>query len=292
MLFGDYWLGRADPIPSSALVELLSVFGVSETGARAAVQRLAQRGFLVAHRQGRRTSYAVQRETRETVALHVKRLFHSHHPPAWDGTWTLVSYMLPGQETSDRRLLRDELRNLKFGNLSDGVWIRPGDQVEEVVATLQRLDADADNDVGVFRQGVLAWPSSVHHVRAAFDADGLDEEYRKFADFWSPQAHALEREPISGENALRLRTEVMSAWRTLVRKDPQLPADLLSDPAPIQLAATTCAVLYDALGSPAEHAVRRILERHSPELAEMVSHHTFASSLSVIESASSGSATL
>lgn len=287
VLFGDYWLGRAEPLPSGALVDLLSIFGVSETGARAAIQRLAQRGFLVAHRQGRKTAYAVQKEIRETVAMHVERLFESHHSTAWDGTWTLVTYLLPGQESSDRRQLRDELRGLKFGNLADGVWIRPGNSVNAVISALNQLSDEVGNDIGIFHQSKLVWPSSTQHVRSAFDADSIDEEYQQFIDIWTPKAEALERNSVMGEEALRLRTEVMSEWRMLVHKDPNLPAELLSNPAPLHRAATVCASIYDALGTPAEHVVRQILQAHDPDLAEHVSHHTFESSRAAIVATSS-----
>src|ERR1700750_2248123 len=52
---GDYWWQRTEPLPSAAIVALLSEFGVSDSAARAALSRLTRNGLLVTSKTGRRT---------------------------------------------------------------------------------------------------------------------------------------------------------------------------------------------------------------------------------------------
>jgi hypothetical protein len=51
-LLGDYWWQRTEPLPSAAIVALLTEFGVSDSAARAALTR---NGLLVTSKTGRRT---------------------------------------------------------------------------------------------------------------------------------------------------------------------------------------------------------------------------------------------
>ena len=58
-LLGHYWFGRAEHLPSAALVELLAEFDISTPSARAALNRLTKRGLLVSSKRGRNTYYGL-----------------------------------------------------------------------------------------------------------------------------------------------------------------------------------------------------------------------------------------
>ncbi|MCY1158638.1 MAG: PaaX family transcriptional regulator [Citricoccus sp.] len=276
VLMGDYWFGRPEPLPSSALVELLGLFGVTAGSARASIQRLAHRGFLVPSRNGRKTAYAVHAESRDALAEHVRRLFQAHHPRPWDETWTIVTYSVPDAESPDRRLLRERLRSLRFGHLNDGVWVRPGHHSSSVEHLLEELPEHLAPVVTCFEGATLPVSIPPDRLRGAFDADAMDQEYRRFTEHWNQRAAELADHWPAGDDALTLRTEVMSDWRSLIRRDPHLPEDMMPTPAPLQQAAEACALFYDRLGQSAELAVRRIVERHQPPLEPLVRHHTFA----------------
>lgn len=278
VLLGDYWFGRGEPLPSSALVELLGALEITPSSARAAIQRLAQRGFLAAHKDGRRTSYSVHAGSRKTQAQRVERIFQAHRERPWDGTWTIITYRVPETAAPLRRAVRDTLRQLRFGHLNDGVWIKPGSHAEEAFAHLKQGDEPVLSLVSFFEGARLPDFVSPLELRRAFDADALDEEYLSFALRWEGRARDLGDQWPTGVEALRLRTEVLSEWRPLVHQDPRLPNALLPEEPPLRRAATATALFYDGLGPSAENAVRKIIERHQPELAPLVLHHTFATS--------------
>ncbi|MCC3282856.1 MULTISPECIES: PaaX family transcriptional regulator C-terminal domain-containing protein [Arthrobacter] len=297
VLLGDYWHTRSEPIPSAALVDLLQVFGVTASGARAAVQRLAQRGFLVGTKAGRQTSYAVSPMSRDRVNTHVRALFMSHLPQAWDGSWTLVGYSLPEDAKGTRRVLRDQLRQLGFGNLYDALWVRPGNHLESVDNLRTHLAGLLSPDqLTVFTGARLPGGEGLDAVRAAFGLPALATGYADFIERWEPFAAALKTgadvalhaDPGSGlrpgDAVLQLRTSIMADWRTLRREDPCLPHELLGRDFPMHRAVAICSALYDALGPAAESGFRRILRAHDESLAALATHHTFEASASLLRS--------
>ncbi|KPN22396.1 PaaX family transcriptional regulator C-terminal domain-containing protein [Arthrobacter sp. Edens01] len=297
VLLGDYWHARSEPIPSAALVDLLQVFEVTPSGARAAIQRLAQRGFLVGTKAGRQTAYAVSPMSRERINTHVRSLFMSHLQQVWDGSWTLVGYSLPENAKGTRRILRDQLRQLGFGNLYDALWVRPGNHLGSVSSLKTSMDGLLGPDqLTVFTDARLPAAAGLEAVQSAFDLQALATGYSEFIDRWEPAASALKHGTDSvvsaapgtglrpGDAVLQLRTSIMAEWRTLRRQDPCLPHELLGPDFPMHRAVAVCSALYDSLGPAAESGFRRILRAHEESLADLATHHTFAASASLLRS--------
>jgi phenylacetic acid degradation operon negative regulatory protein len=296
VLLGDYWFARAEPLPSAALVDLLGLFDVSAAGARGAIQRLAQRGFLVGARSGRHTEYAVAPMTREIIDSHVRVLFLSHRMPEWDGTWTVVAYSVPEDAAGTRRALRDQLRLLRFAPLYDALWLRPGDASESIARMLSRMPVElGPEQLTVFASARLPQGTDREAIAGAFQLRERAAGYRRFLDRWAPVAQRLDSDGPTvvlnamsdsaerpADEALRVRTSIMADWRTLRRSDPQLPDELLGTDYPLHLAVAVCAAVYDALGPAAESAVRRILRPYRDDLAGRVTHHTFAAAASLL----------
>ncbi len=304
VLLGDYWHLRAEPVPSAALVALLEAFGVTAAGARAAIQRLAKRGFLVSAKAGRTTSYSVSATSRERVDAHVEMLFRSHIPRPWDGDWTVVGYTLREDQRSTRNALRERLRAAGFGSTHDGLWIRPGDHRDEVDAMVADVpEPPAAGQLTVFTGARLPDADAAGVARDAFGLDELAAAYEGFAAQWAPVAARIrppaagdasgaagdasgttgdasgavgDAVPMAGQEALRLRTSIMRDWRELRHRDPMLPQALLDPDFPFERALAVCAAVYDTIGPTAETAFRGILQPHAPELVRFVSHHTFA----------------
>lgn len=284
VLYGDYWFRRPELIPSGALVELLGIFDVTEAGARAAIRRLAQRGFLQGERSGRSTAYGVDTHVHGELVERIAALFMGGSGASWDGRWTIVAYSLPETARNARNALRDQLRRHGFGNLYDGLWLRPGDssaQVEEIRTAIEPPLRRAD--VTCFVSAELPDGADAAELASrAFQLPEVAAGYRAFIDEWSPLAD--ERRAASAEGgtstysdaqALRVRTSVMRQWRELRREDPRLPAELLGAQHPLEEAAALSAFLYDDLGPQAVRAFRQVLEHHDPVLAPLAARHRF-----------------
>ncbi|WP_051218050.1 PaaX family transcriptional regulator [Nocardioides insulae] len=288
VLLGDYWFGRNEAIPSAALVDLLGTFEVSPAGARAAIQRLAQRGFLVGQREGRQTRYGVQAKSREALDEHVRSLFMSHRPVAWDGTWTIVAFSLPEEAATARRSLREGLRTQRFGNLYDALWVRPGDHPAAVQSLVRELAEEGVPGFDPARVSIFAGarlPGGVSPVmlEQAFGIAELTMAYEEFCGRWQPLLEDLDRLRGRPREALITRTRVMADWRRLVRADPRLPSELLDGHDPGQRAFACCAAIYDQLGPAGETAFRRALSGHDEQLPDLATHHTFTGSSALIQ---------
>lgn len=273
-LLGDYWFGRTEHLPSTALVDLLGEFGVTPAAARAALSRLARRGVLESSRTGRRTGYGVSAAAFADPALRRaagRILSFAAGPRPWDGLWRMVIFSVPEERREARHAVRARLRWLGFAPLYDGVWISPHDKAADAARILTELGIGAHTVLTA--QTVPGVSQGVAPIDA-WDLAGLRARYEDFIAAWEPVLRQARDGAVPAEAALRVRTGLMYAWLAFPGLDPELPAELLPADWPRGRAHRVFAELYDSLGPPAERRVRRIVAAHAPELAPLVRHHT------------------
>ncbi len=270
-LLGDYWYWRNEPIPSVTLVQLLSEFGISADGARAATRRLHARGLLTMSRTGRTTAYGIPERTSEMIIRRTYRMFaFGAEAPDWDGRWTVVAFSIPEEARDARAALRARLRLLRFGALYDGLWVCPHDQVDEVLKCLDDLGVATatvlrgEQVPGTPAQGALA---------NAFDLEPLNVAYRSFAERYEPLLDDVRAGRIGPADALRARTRLRVDWRDFPETDPDLPAPLLPRDWARPRARRCFLEIYDVLGPLAELRFKQIVAATNAELAELASHH-------------------
>ncbi len=101
------------------LVALTAGFGIREAALRVALTRMAAAGDLVRSADGYRLSdRLLARQRRQDAAL---------HPTTrdWDGQWLTVLVTATGADARTRTSLRAALREVRLGELREGVWLRP-----------------------------------------------------------------------------------------------------------------------------------------------------------------------
>jgi phenylacetic acid degradation operon negative regulatory protein len=267
-LLGDYWQGRPEHLPSTALVRLLAEFGVSGTSARAALSRLGRRGVLEQARAGRHTLYRLTTSARDTVEGSEQRInqFGAGVRP-WDGEWTVAAFSLPEERRDIRHLLRSKLRWLGLAPLFDGVWVSPHAAPHEVLGVLEEL---AVHHASVVR----GRESGGRPMVDAWDLQALRGTYEQFCADTRPLLARARRGQVLTTEALVARTRLMDAWRRFPALDPDLPAALLPPDWPRASAGALFAELYDLLGPLAELRVRQVVAASDPELARLVHVHS------------------
>ncbi|MGM7699103.1 PaaX family transcriptional regulator [Microbacterium sp. A84] len=271
-LLGDYWFGRNEEIPSSAIVALLAEFGITESGARQAIRRLHKRGLLVQSKSGRTTSYGVPERITESTNTRIRRVLRfGLDLTGWDGQWTLVTFSIPEADRDVRRVLRTRLRDLDFGLLTDGTWISPHDRVTAAIEMLEELGV---SDGSVLRATMLPRPGRSFSAVDVFDLRELEQRYRDFITRHEPQIEQVLAGSIAPRDALVMRTEVMSEWLQFRPFDPNLPVELLPDGWPRSHAREVAFRIYDELGDAAEARFRQVLGAIDRDLAALASHHT------------------
>ncbi|WP_457109189.1 PaaX family transcriptional regulator C-terminal domain-containing protein [Marmoricola sp. URHA0025 HA25] len=134
--------------PPSATVSELVAFGrqvdINESALRAALTRMVASGDLL-RENGRYTlpERLLERQRRQDEAMQV---------PAgpWDGTWRIAAVVSSGKDASSRLNLRRSMLSAHFGELREGLWMRPDNLAwrpdPEVADDLELMTARPEHD--------------------------------------------------------------------------------------------------------------------------------------------------
>jgi len=213
----------AHPARASAaeLLRLTSDFGIREPTLRVALTRMVGTGDLVRSDDGYRLSdRLLARQRRQDEALHpVTR--------KWDGTWITAVITTVGTDARTRAALRIALQDNRFGELREGVWLRP---------------SNLDAELPTLARGRV-------RVLCAHDDDPA-ELARQLWDLpaWSKTGHRLLREMIAADD-IPGRFAVAAAMVRHLLVDPVLPVGLLPADWPAERLRGAYADFADRLAS-------------------------------------------
>jgi phenylacetic acid degradation operon negative regulatory protein len=149
---------------ASDLIRLTADFDIREPTLRVALTRMVGAGDLVRSADGYRLSerlLARQRRQDDALDPRLRR---------WDGTWTTLVNTSVGVDARSRALLRAMLHDNRFGELREGVWMRPANLEMELTAEvgerLHVLSARDDDPVGLAARlwNLPAWAATGHRL--------------------------------------------------------------------------------------------------------------------------------
>ncbi len=183
----------------SDLIRLTADFGIKETTLRVALTRMVSGGDLVRSADGYRLSdRLLARQRRQDQAM---------RPPvrAWRGEWITLIVTGVGTDARTRAGTRTALHDRRFGELREGVWMRP-----------DNIDVDFDFDA---RAGIRILRA---HDAAPAELAGL---------LWDLPGWALVGRDLLDQMAAASdipgRFVVAAAMVRHLLSDPMLPAELL-----------------------------------------------------------------
>lgn len=191
----------AHPAWASAaeLIRLTSDFGIKETTLRVALTRMVSAGDLIRSADGYRLSdrlLARQRRQDEAMRPRVR---------PWRGSWTTVIVTSVGADARTRAVLRIMLHGKRFGELREGVWMRP-----------DNLDLELDAEVHALVRIVKARDEAPAELAGQlWDLPG-----------WASAGHRLFGE-MAAATDIPGRFVVAAAIVRHLLTDPMLPAELL-----------------------------------------------------------------
>ncbi|ORV03340.1 PaaX domain-containing protein, C- domain protein [Mycolicibacterium canariasense] len=127
---------------TAELIRLTSDFDIKEPTLRVALTRMVGAGDLVRSDDGYRLSerlLARQRRQDDAIAPQVRN---------WDGDWLTLVITAVGADARSRAELRNTLVHSRFGELREGLWLRPDNLTQPVpagdrVRVLRSRDDDA-----------------------------------------------------------------------------------------------------------------------------------------------------
>ena len=206
---------------AAELLRLTSDFGIREPTLRVALTRMVSGGDLVRSDNGYRLSARLlARQRRQDGAL----------DPAtrdWDGGWITAVVTTVGADARTRAALRTALQDNRFGELREGVWLRPDNLDTELPAIargrVRVLRAHDDNPAELAGQ--------------LWDLPG-----------WSKAGHRLLREMNAADDIPGQFVVAAGIVRHLLA-DPVLPAGLLPTDWPADRLRTAYTEFADLLTS-------------------------------------------
>ena len=156
----------AHPAWASAgeLVRLTSDFDIREPTLRVALTRMVGAGDLVRSADGYRLSdRLLARQRRQDAVLNPRTR-------PWDGIWTTLVITTVGTDARTRAALRNTLSDRRFGELREGVWLRPDNLddtlPEEILDRVRVLRARDDDPAGLAARlwDLPAWSQTGHRL--------------------------------------------------------------------------------------------------------------------------------
>jgi phenylacetic acid degradation operon negative regulatory protein len=268
-IFGDAIAPHGGRLWLGSLIELVAPLGVTDRLVRTSVFRLVQEGWLVAHREGRRSSYALQPDAAPRFARANRRIYA---PPGvdWDGRWTLLLAPNGSIDSALRAAVRKELEWEGFAMLAPGLLAHPAAAPDSVAEVLRRVEgrdkvfvcaATELPDVGARPLAEL--------VREGWDLSGVMAGYRRFIDAFTPLLDLLGNAPAPDpEQAFIVRTLLIHAYRRVQLHDPMLPLALLPQPWPGSDAFALARAIYRLVWAPAERHLMDVLRREDTDAPE------------------------
>jgi phenylacetic acid degradation operon negative regulatory protein len=184
---------------ASELIRLTADFGIKETTLRVALTRMVSAGDLIRSDDGYRLSdRLLARQRRQDDAMRPRTM-------PWRGDWHVLIVTSVGTDARTRAALRTSMHHKRFGELREGVWMRP-----------DNLELELEPDVA-------------HRVRVL---SARDDAPAQLADQlwdlpeWSRYGHRLLDE-MAEAAYIPARFLVAAAAVRHLLTDPTLPAELL-----------------------------------------------------------------
>lgn len=154
------------------------LFGISDATVRVALTRMVSAGDLVRTDDGYRLADRLQaRQRRQDQGC-------DPHVTDWTGDWIQLVITTVGRDARDRGELRTTLRELRFGELREGVWMRPANTGIDIPAAVADhvwvLRAGTDDPVALARQlwDLPGWALRARTLLQQWEAaDGIPERF-------------------------------------------------------------------------------------------------------------------
>lgn len=209
---------------SGGAVQLLGELGFSTEAARAALARLASRGLLERHKEGRLVFYTLSVRAEELLSDGDRRIYSFGRTEPPSNGWTVVWHAMPETHRVARSRLASRLRFLGFGPVQDGTWVAAHDREQEARAVLRDLDVEEFASVFVGRLSRDVPPTAL--VRQAWDVDAASAQYATFIADYGALRDAEVRAKLTPAEAFANRTVLFHRFREFPAIDPELPREI------------------------------------------------------------------
>lgn len=238
-LYGLYSREPGTALPVAALVALLTDLGYDAPGVRSAISRLKSKGVLHSVRIGNAAAYELSASLQSIFAEGDQRIF-SERRSNGAHDWVLALFSVPEAQRHLRHQLRSLLGNLGFGTVAAGVWIASASVIDRTRELLAQQGLD--EFVEFFRGDYLFSGDVKNRVAEWWDLDAVDALMAEFLEHYGnadrvwlrlvgedPEKALREATPEICRDAFRFYIPMLTLWRRLPYRDPNLPLEYLPE---------------------------------------------------------------
>ncbi|MDO0824703.1 PaaX family transcriptional regulator [Desulfosporosinus nitroreducens] len=172
-----------DTIKISSLIQIMKVFGKSETATRMSLSRTVKSGILINKNDGSEVYYTLDSSGRDSINTwnegmqqFWKRYALRNKP--WNKKWYLVNLEFREENKANRSTILEKLQQNGFGILSANTWICPYCQTDE----LQKILTEFNMNTGVVEMNgeMTINEDMISFVDKVFHLKELEKSYENF----------------------------------------------------------------------------------------------------------------
>lgn len=270
-LFGLYCREPGTALPIAALVALLGDLGYDAPGVRSAVSRLKAKGVLRSTRAGGVAAYELSESLQTVFAEGDQRIFAERREDG-EHDWLLALFSVPEAQRHLRHKLRSVLSGLGFGTVTAGVWIASAGVAERARERLRTQGLD--QFVEFFRGDYLFEGNVRAKIATWWDLESIDALIGEFLNVYAGADRAWEErlgaaggaagagrvDAETCREAFRCYVPMLTLWRRLPYRDPDLPLEYLPDGWREPEARRTFSRTHQLLAPLAERHARSIID--------------------------------
>ncbi|KUO75701.1 MAG: hypothetical protein APF81_17650 [Desulfosporosinus sp. BRH_c37] len=234
-IYNNYWVHfNKDTIKLSSLIQLMKVFGKSETATRMALSRTVKAGILINKNDACEVNYTLDTSGKEAINTWNEEMQqfwkrYNLRNKLWDKKWYLVNLEFGEVNKENRSTILEKLRQNGFGILSTNTWISPyyqSNKVQTILAesSINTRAVEMYGDMTIY-EDIASFVDKVFHLKE------LEKPYANFINIFSEkfeETEKLSREKwfVEGGHSLPLLHALGWEFLSIAIDDATLPKAL------------------------------------------------------------------
>lgn len=233
---------KKDTLKLSSLLEIMKVFGKSETATRMSLSRAVKTGILDSNNDGSKINYCLTSSGKEAINAWNEGMnrfwkYYALRNKPWDNKWHLINLEFGEKYKEHRTVIAERLQQIGFRVLSTNTWITPYSQSNEMQKLLTEFSMKT---ALVEMHGEITIHQDVHSfVENVFHLKELEQPYKKFIEkfgekFEETKQIYLENWFIMGGQSLPLLHALGWEFFSIASEDVVLPKVLYPEWAGVE----------------------------------------------------------
>ena len=226
-LLGDYAsVFFPQPVQLSAIIGLLSQFGLKESLVRTTINRLLKSGWISYVKVGRNSLYSITPEGHRRVEMFSKRIYR-RQDAEYGKDWSVL--LIDDLPPSLQQRLRRQLIWLGYSPLTPRSFVHPGGNSSEAVALIENLGLrDKVIDGSLRLKDSRTRELALRQVCTRLPLNSINRDYANFLDTYSKVWKRQEGlGDLSASLCFALRLLMIHDYRRIILHDPDLPQPYL-----------------------------------------------------------------